>query len=234
MAINPTGSTNLLSKYTANQMVNNSSSSQSAAPITPRTRQEDLIEKQKRLIQLQNDEINTLKSQQKTSSGNPVATILSIVGGITILNLILNYKSPRRIQAEMQQAAQQMQEAMNDSVRRAMQAINDADGDSVLKPKEQPKHIIRAIFDSVGKVTGKKIFDRESDRLLKIVEYYPGTQKPATVERYDYINNKINYSWFREDGTKAMEELFDLKSKQKLATFFFKEDGKTIAKTKRS
>ena len=235
MAINSTGSTNLLAKYGAAQtktVTPNPAAQTSASAVVPRTSQEDLIVKQKRLIQLQNDEINTLKSQQKSSSANPLATILSIVGGITLLNFLFNYKSPRRIQAEMQQAAGQMQEAVEASVRRAVQIMNEADGDLVVKPKEKPKRIVNAIFDSMGKVIGKKIIDNENDRLLKVIEYYPGTKKPATIESYDYTKGQINYNWFRENGTKAMEEIFDLKTRKKITTLFYKEDGKTLSKIK--
>ena len=89
-------------------------------------------------------------------------------------------------------------------------------------------------MDNVGKVVGKKIFDNENDRLLKVIEYYPGTKKPMTIEAYDYVNGRINYSWFREDSTRAMEEIFDIKTRDKIATFFFEEDGKTVSKVKRS
>lgn len=248
MAINPVGSTNLLSKYISAQnaaspalpaiSAANASLPGVSASVTPRTKEQDLIEKQKRLIKLQNDKINSLQTQKtqkpQSSSQGIVGTVLSIIGGITLVNFLFNYRSPAKMRAEMQQAAQQMQEVIEASMRRAAQIANEADGDIAIKPKEKPKKIMQAIFDSMGKVVGKKIIDNENNRILKVIEYYPGTKKPATIEAYDYVNKRINYNWFRENGTKAMEEIFDLKTRKKIATFFYEEDGKTVSKVKRS
>lgn len=238
MAVNSVGSTNLLSKYTAS--ANNTAGGTSAqtktaaqmsSGVSPMTKDQDLIAKQQRLIKLQSDEINNLKSQKQQSSSPGIVTgVLALIGGISLFNFLVNYKSPRRMQAEMQQAAQNMQEVIEASMRRAAQMANEADGDLVIKPKEKTKYSIRAIMDSVGKVTGKKIFDNENNRLLKTIEYYPGTKNPMTIEAYDYKKGQINYHWLRADGTRAMEEIFDLKSHKKLVTIFYKEDGKTVSK----
>ena len=235
MSMNSVSSTNLLNKYTSAPKLptgNNAVEEQSKTSKSQLTKEQDLILKQDRLIKLQKQEIDNLKSSQKSSSNSPVTTILSVIGVMAVLNMIFNYRSPQRIQAEMQQAARQMQDAMADSLRRAMQVMDDVDADVIAKPVEQSKHIINAIFNSDGKVVGKKIFDRATNKLLKIIEYYPGTKKPSTIESFDYVNQKINYNWYREDGTKAMQELFDLDSRKKIKTIFYKEDGKTIDKIK--
>ena len=116
MAINPVGSTNLLSKYISAQnaaspalpaiSAANASLPAVSASVTPRTKEQDLIEKQKRLIKLQNDKINSLQTQKtqkpQSSSQGIVGTILSIIGGITLVNFLFNYRSPAKMRAEMQ------------------------------------------------------------------------------------------------------------------------------------
>lgn len=230
--MNSVGSTNLLSKYNRNMQAGQSPYPQSpqlpAGSTVPQTKEQDLIEKQKRLIALQNNEINSLKAQNNSASHGFIPTVLSLIGGVALLNFIFTYKSPQRIKAEVAQAAAAMQEALDNSLRSAFNS------ETAVQVKEKPKRVIRAILDNVGKVVGKKIFDNENDRLLKVIEYYPGTKKPMTIEAYDYVNGRINYSWFREDSTRAMEEIFDIKTRDKIATFFFEEDGKTVSKVKRS
>lgn len=229
MALNTVNNTNLLSKYTASSSPSKLQSTTLKPDVAKTPSKDELILKQKQLIKLQKQELENLRNNRKAESGGGGKIITGLLMGLGAIYIFDAFMTGRLLRR--QPDITEMMSQMNKELEKSFRAMAEADGDAIIpQAVNKSKKIIRAIINSAGKVIGKTVTDRKTGRVLKNIEFYQGTQKPCTVEVFDYNNNRKYYKWLRENGTKMWEEIFDLKTDKKLSTYFYSEDGKNIEK----